>query len=590
MSYRGDRAVGAIVGGSFRTSVNGYGTTLSGTPSLTTYQRGNATPDTSGMTLNVDVNSVTGLNTWSVDTSSDGTFFVSGDYDVVIAAGTVGGVSVIGEVVGGFSLQSSVTNITQISGDATAADNAEAFFDGTGYAGTNNVIPTVTAVTTVNGMAASAIKDFFDTDSTTNYAGAVAGSVVKEIADNAGGASLTAADIADAVWDEDATGHQTQGTFGQAIGDPGADTDTIFALANTIAGFGAPPSAATIADAVLDEDMTAHQTQGSLGQAIGDPGADTDTIWGLVNTSLDAAVSSRLASASYTAPDNASITSILGDTNELQTDWVNGGRLDNILDARASQTSVDTVDGIVDAILLDTAEIGMAGAGLTALATQASVDIIDGNVDDIEAAVGALNNISTADLDTALAAYDGPTHAEMTAELATADDATLAAIAGLNNISAAQVNAEVDTAIADAALASQASVDSVQADTTQIISDIGGMNDLSAIEVNAEVDAALSDYDGPTHAEMTTELATADDDTLAAIAALNNLSAAEINAEVDTAISDAALASEATVTFIKDQTDKLAFTVTNQIDVNIKSVNDLEVTGSGTGGDPWGPA
>ena len=38
-------------------------------------------------------------------------------------------------------------NVTQISGDTTAADNAELFFDGTGYAGTNNVIPTVTAVT-----------------------------------------------------------------------------------------------------------------------------------------------------------------------------------------------------------------------------------------------------------------------------------------------------------------------------------------------------------------------------------------------------------------------------------------------------------
>ena len=38
-------------------------------------------------------------------------------------------------------------DVGAISGDATAADNAEAFFDGTGYAGTNNVIPTVTNVT-----------------------------------------------------------------------------------------------------------------------------------------------------------------------------------------------------------------------------------------------------------------------------------------------------------------------------------------------------------------------------------------------------------------------------------------------------------
>jgi hypothetical protein len=53
-------------------------------------------------------------------------------------------------------------NATQLSGDATAADNAEAFFDGTGYAGTNNVIPTVTtvtnAVTTTGGLDAAGVR------------------------------------------------------------------------------------------------------------------------------------------------------------------------------------------------------------------------------------------------------------------------------------------------------------------------------------------------------------------------------------------------------------------------------------------------
>lgn len=38
-------------------------------------------------------------------------------------------------------------DVTLISGDSAAADNAEAFFDGTGYAGTNNVIPQVTTTT-----------------------------------------------------------------------------------------------------------------------------------------------------------------------------------------------------------------------------------------------------------------------------------------------------------------------------------------------------------------------------------------------------------------------------------------------------------
>jgi len=54
-------------------------------------------------------------------------------------------------------------NVVQISGDPDAADNAESFFDGTGYAGTGNVIPSVTAVgtvttvTTVNNLAAGVI-------------------------------------------------------------------------------------------------------------------------------------------------------------------------------------------------------------------------------------------------------------------------------------------------------------------------------------------------------------------------------------------------------------------------------------------------
>lgn len=38
-------------------------------------------------------------------------------------------------------------NVGAISSDATAADNAESFFDGTGYAGTGNTIPTVTNLT-----------------------------------------------------------------------------------------------------------------------------------------------------------------------------------------------------------------------------------------------------------------------------------------------------------------------------------------------------------------------------------------------------------------------------------------------------------
>lgn len=53
---------------------------------------------------------------------------------------------------------------------------------------------------------------------------------------------------------------------------------------------------------------------------------------------------------------------------------------------------------------------------------------------------------------------DLPTNAELATALGTADDAVLAAIAALNNLSAAAVNAEVDTAISDAALATAANL------------------------------------------------------------------------------------------------------------------------------------
>lgn len=67
-----------------------------------------------------------------------------------------------------------------------------------------------------------------------------------------------------------------------------------------------------IADAVWDEDATTHQTQGTFGQAIGDPGADTDSIWALANTNLNATVSSRASQTSVDdIPTNAELTTAL---------------------------------------------------------------------------------------------------------------------------------------------------------------------------------------------------------------------------------------------------------------------------------------
>ena len=87
------------------------------------------------------------------------------------------------------------------------------------------------------------------------------------IAANAIGASELAADaageIADAVWDEAVSAHQTAGSTGEAIEDAAASG----------------PSAATIADAVWDEALSAHLTAGSTGDALDDAGGAASDPW-----------------------------------------------------------------------------------------------------------------------------------------------------------------------------------------------------------------------------------------------------------------------------------------------------------------------
>jgi hypothetical protein len=60
--------------------------------------------------------------------------------------------------------------------------------------------------------------------------------------------------IADAVWDEAISGHQTAGTTGKALTDAG--------------GGGTPPTAGEVADAVWDEALSGHGTAGTAGAAL----------------------------------------------------------------------------------------------------------------------------------------------------------------------------------------------------------------------------------------------------------------------------------------------------------------------------------
>ncbi len=138
-----DRTVGDTFYVAFTTRAfaTGIPTTLGGTPVISAYEDGGTTQITAGVSIGADHDSVTGLNMITV-VATGGNGFESGkDYNLVITTGTVSGVSVVGEVVGQFSLGLSAAaaslsagvDVVSISGDSAAADNLEAMYDGTGY-------------------------------------------------------------------------------------------------------------------------------------------------------------------------------------------------------------------------------------------------------------------------------------------------------------------------------------------------------------------------------------------------------------------------------------------------------------------------
>jgi hypothetical protein len=80
-------------------------TTLAGSPVVSVYKNNTTSPSTAGVSLTVDFNSTTGLINVKVDTSADGVYYAAGnEYEIVVTTGTVNSVSVVGYVIGSFSI------------------------------------------------------------------------------------------------------------------------------------------------------------------------------------------------------------------------------------------------------------------------------------------------------------------------------------------------------------------------------------------------------------------------------------------------------------------------------------------------------
>lgn len=209
MDYAGDFTPGKTVYLSFNThTAAGTPITLAGTPAVSVYKRGSTTESTSGVTLTVNYDFRTGYHVVAVDTSADGTFYAAAnDFDAVITAGTVDGVSVVGTTVGAFSL-SNRSALRPTTADRTLDVTA------TGAAGIDwgNVENPTTAV----NLSATNIDTDQAVASVTGAVGSVTGNVGGNVTGSVGSVAtggITAASIADGAIDRAAfaadTGLQT---------------------------------------------------------------------------------------------------------------------------------------------------------------------------------------------------------------------------------------------------------------------------------------------------------------------------------------------------------------------------------------------
>src|SRR3990167_1237443 len=106
MSYRGDINLDSTIDIKFCTvTTTGAPTQLAGTPVISAYPDNSITQLTAGITLTVDFDTVTGLNNIRVVATGANGYATATNYDLVITTGTVGGTSVVGYVVGSFSIE-----------------------------------------------------------------------------------------------------------------------------------------------------------------------------------------------------------------------------------------------------------------------------------------------------------------------------------------------------------------------------------------------------------------------------------------------------------------------------------------------------
>jgi len=305
-------------------------------------------------------------------------------------------------------------NVTQISGDSAAADNLEAVLDGTGGVTlvadlTGNIDGAVSVASALgsgsvnaDALAADAVSEIWSAGTRTLTAGTnINGSTFTSIPWNPAWDAEVQSECADALTAYDPP---TKAELDAAESNiRGADGDTLKTLSDQIDGLStaaAPQlllntTIATLASqtsftltagspdndayngavvVVTDQSTATQKAVGLISDYVGstrtvtlsaDPAVFTMAVGDTVDVLANITSAPTVTQIRQEIDSNSTqLAAIVADTNELQTDWANGGRLDLLLDAVLADTGTDgvvlsssTLNAIADALLDRTAGV-----------------------------------------------------------------------------------------------------------------------------------------------------------------------------------------------------------------------------------------
>ena len=384
MSYQGDLLEDQILYFEFtsRREDTGVPIVLDGTPSLAIYADDGTTQSTAGITLTVSHDSIVGKNMVKIDTSADAFYATGADYSVVIAAGTVNSNSVVGEVVGSFSIENRSTTAlaTALTTIDTVVDRIEVDTQdiqtqiGTDGAGLTNMPWNSAWDAEVQSEVADALNAY---DPPTNTEMVAAFTEIK-------GATWATTDSLEAIRNEVVV---VDGIVDTILVDT-ADLQGNQGAWATATGF------STHSASDVTTDMDANST--NLNTIISDIGTvDTvvDALATTIGTAGDGLTAINLPNqtmdivGNITGNISGSVGSLTGHTNQTGDTYAlaNGS------------TGFAAIDTVVDAILVDTgttlpAQIGALSSGAGGIsATSASATVTTGTETLTYAATAALN-------------------------------------------------------------------------------------------------------------------------------------------------------------------------------------------------------